>query len=295
MTQQIALQEMSSGKTYTVNLPCVIGRGKDADLVFSDPSISHRHALILEADGAMWVEDLKSANGVYINDRKIDGRSLLQPGDSIQVGQTKFLIIRPEEDFSAQTVVLHSLDAKAEQQLDHRRLKLIHEIAAELAGNQDYVALAEKMFGQLKEIFQQDRGYLALFQADGTLKPLFADFSMESLPLSRSIINRVFQNGEALLLEDALSEAPLKEQESILALNIRSALCVPLIHRSQIYGLIYLDRNIPGYYQQDDLEFLRSIAFLLAPLIENARLWSELKNRYANAMETLRRDPVAVD
>jgi len=49
-----------------------------------------------------------------------------------------------------------------------------------------------------------------------------------------------------------------------------------------------LDRNVPGAYQQDDLDFLRAIAFMLAPLIENARLWSELKKHYAGAMETLR-------
>jgi signal transduction histidine kinase len=98
----------------------------------------------------------------------------------------------------------------------------------------------------------------------------------------------MFQTGESFLLEDALSEDAFKEQESILALRIRSAMCVPLTFHNQIYGLLYIHKNVPGAYRQDDLEFLRSIAFILAPLIENARLWTELKKHYDNAMETLR-------
>jgi two-component system sporulation sensor kinase A len=73
-----------------------------------------------------------------------------------------------------------------------------------------------------------------------------------------------------------------------VAPRIRSTLCVPLIYHNQIHGLIYLGRNVPRAYHRDDLELLRTIGFILGPLIENARLWSELKNHYANAMNTLR-------
>ena len=288
MTKHIVLQELSSGRNHQIDLPCVFGRSNEAGLTFSDPSISHRHALIAEIDNRIWIEDLKSRNGVYVNDQKIKEKTLLKTGDSVQLGQTKFLICQAEEDVWEQTLVLHSFDPAAEWNLDHERLKLIYEITTELSENQDITILGQKIFSKFKEIFKQDRGYLALFQEDGTLKPILLDSSSKSVPLSRSIVNRLFRNGESFLLEDALSEASLKEQESVLGLRIRCALCVPLIYHDQIYGLIYLDRNIPGVYKQDDLEFLRTIAFMLAPLIENARLWSQLKSHYAGSMETLR-------
>lgn len=288
MTEHIVLQELSSGRNHEINLPCVVGRSNEADLTFPDPSISQRHALIVETDNQIWIEDLKSSNGVYVNDQKIKEKTFIKTGDSVQLGQTKFRVCQEEEDVSEQTLILHSLDPTAEWKLDRERLKLIYEITTELSENQDIAVLGEKIFSRFKEIFKQDRGYLALFQEDGTLKPILLDSSSKSVPLSRSIVNRLFRNGESFLLEDALSEASLKEQESVLALRIRCALCVPLIHHDQIYGLIYLDRNIPGAYKQDDLEFLRTIAFMLAPLIENARLWSQLKNHYASTMDTLR-------
>jgi len=288
MTRHIVLQELSSGKNYRISLPCVIGRSKEADLAFPELTISHRHALISELDNQIWIEDLKSANGVFVNDKKIK-KALLEPCDSVQLGQIKLLVsMEEEEDIPGQTLILHSLESKAELNLDHQRLKLIYEITSELSGNQDLTALEEKIFSRFKEIFNHDRGYIAIFQDDGSLKPIFSCPPSEAVPLSRSIVNKLFQNGESFLLEDAISEGSLKEQESVIALRIRSALCVPLIYHNQIYGLIYLDRDIPGAYKNDDLEFLRSIASILAPLLENARLWSELKNRYANTLESLR-------
>ncbi|MBI4849353.1 MAG: FHA domain-containing protein [Nitrospirae bacterium] len=289
MNRNIVLQDIVNGNNYNVTLPCVIGRGKDAGLSFEDQTMSHRHALVSETDNQIYIEDLKSANGVFVNNIRIRDKSPLTRGDSIQLGQTKLVLLENKEGVPEQ-MVLHSLGREKELHLaDHQRLNTIYELATELAGNQEITVLGEKTFSRLKEIFKQDRGYLALFGEDGALKPIFIDSPTGSVPLSSSIINRIFQNGESLLLEDALSDYSFKEQESIMALRIRCAICVPLIFHNRIHGLIYLDRDVPGAYNREDLEFLRGIASLLAPLIENARLWSELKKHYENAMVILKK------
>jgi GAF domain-containing protein len=282
------LKELASGKNYRVILPCRIGRGQEVELSFLDPTISHQHALIEERDHQVWLSDLDSANGVYVNDQRIQDKAILKTGDVIQLGQIVLQICQTDEEISEKTQILHFLSREQEYDLDHKRLMSIYEITAELSGDQDLTRLGEKIFSRFKGIFQQDLGYIALFQEDGSLQPLFSEPDLRSVPVSRSIINRLFQTGESFLLEDALHEDVFKDQESILALGIRSALCVPLIYHHQIYGLIYLSRHLPGYYKQNDLEFLKSIASILAPLIENARLWSELKGHYDHAMKLLR-------
>jgi len=289
MARKIILKELSSGENYTITLPCILGRGKEADLSLQDNAMSHKHALITETDDSrIWIEDLKSTNGVYLADKKIKDKAVLNIGDSLQIGNTRFLISESEEDISQQTVILHSLPPSEKGSLDHERLKVIYEITDEFASSQDIEILGERIFLRFKEIFRQDRGYIASFQEDGTLKPICLCSGDETVPVSRSIIDRLLRNGESFILEDALSDDAFSAKESIMALKVRSALCVPLIYHSQIYGLIYLDRNVPGAYSHEDLQFLRSIGFILAPLIENARLWSELKNRYANTVETLK-------
>ncbi|MFH1148070.1 MAG: FHA domain-containing protein [Pseudomonadota bacterium] len=288
MPKYLIIQDPASGRTHEIDLPCVIGRGPHADLSLSDTSISHRHAFVSEVDGNVWIKDLESANGVCVNENRIRGQSVLREGDSVKLGRVTLLISGIMDNLFQETLVIQSVDPKAEWKLDREKLRFIYEITAELSDSQDIATLGQTVFSKFKSFFKQDRGYLALFQEDGSLRPVFLDFSLKEAPISKSIVNRLLQSGESFLLEDALSESSFKEQESVVALRIRSALCVPLIYHSQIYGLIYLDRNVPGAYKQDHLDFLRAVAFILAPLMENARLWSELQQHYAKALETLK-------
>lgn len=288
MNRRIILQEVSSGKQHEINPPCVLGRGARADLALADPAISQRHALILDSEGQFWIQDLESANGVYVNERRIAEKTPIKAGDSLQLGQTRFIMMPADEDLSEQTIVMRCLDPSMAANLDHKKLKLIFELTATLAEHQDLAALHGDLQPRFKELFKQDHGCIALFEKDGSLKPLLPNISLDSVLLSRSILRRLFENGESFLLEDALSEASLRDQESIVGRQVRSAMCVPLAYRQQIYGIIYLDRNIPGAYNQDDLEFLRTIAAILAPLIENARLLSELREHDADTMKVLK-------
>ncbi len=284
------LREVDSGKDHFISLPCLIGRGEEADLVLADHTVSHRHALIDSSDDQLWIKDLDSVNGVCLNGERIFEKTFLHPGDFIQLGQSKFLLPVAEEEKSEQTIILHALDrTSVAREMDRRRLDLIYSITAEFPSSQDIIHIGEKIFARFKDFFHQDHGTIALFQENGELRTLCCDSRMEPLPFSRSIVNRVLQNGESLLLEDALSSDSFKQEESVIALRIRSAMCAPLIYHNRINGLIYLDRNISGAYSQSDLELFQSIGHIIAPLIENARLWSELKKKYSNTVDKLRK------
>ena len=279
-----------------MHLPCVIGRGVEADLSLTDQTVSHRHALVELIDGRIWIQDLGSANGVFVNRVRIREKTLLQSGDLIRLGQLELVMLLQEEVLPERTMILPPLDPTQEPSLDLKRLKFIYELTSEMAVNQDLDALEDTITGRLRGLFGQDRVYIALFHEDGSLEPIFMRSSAPGLPVSRSIINRMFQTGESFLLEDALAEDSFKEQESIIAMRIRSALCVPLVHRRTIYGLIYLDKGVPGAYSREDLEFLRSIGFILGPLIENAHLYQELKQTFYHTVQALaetldKRDP----
>jgi signal transduction histidine kinase len=292
ISKQIVFEETISGMIYRITPPCIFGRGAGVGLELSDPVVSRRHARIGETNGEIWLEDLDSTNGVFVNDRKITVRTPVQPGDSIQMGQTRFLVRNAEEKAAETTLVLRALSTKAALFLDHERLSAIYEITAELSAHRDLSILEQTIFARLRGLFHHDRGFIALFQEDGSLKPIFSDPPSKPAPLSKSIVNRLFRTGESFILEDALSEKSLKEQESVISLGIRSALCVPLIFHDKIYGLMYLDKEISGAYHDHDLAFLRSIANILAPLIENARLWSELKSHYTSTRKTLKKTAV---
>lgn len=57
-----------------------------------DPMISKKHCSIFEAANQLFVEDLNSKNGTFVNDKRIDGTQALNNGDMLRIGQTKFIV-----------------------------------------------------------------------------------------------------------------------------------------------------------------------------------------------------------
>lgn len=72
--------------------PIVIGRSADCNLVVDDALVSRRHAQLRVEGGRVYVEDLDSANGVLVNDERIDGRCELEPGDRVGIGKQQMVI-----------------------------------------------------------------------------------------------------------------------------------------------------------------------------------------------------------
>jgi len=72
----------------------VVGRGRSADLVLAEPTISRSHAAIgFDAQG-FFVQDLGSTNGTMVNGGKAE-RTLLKDGDVIQMGKLKLGVTLP--------------------------------------------------------------------------------------------------------------------------------------------------------------------------------------------------------
>jgi hypothetical protein len=66
-----------------------IGRGPDNHLVLRDLSVSRQHARIRYGQGAWFLQDNGSGNGVFVNGQRITAVRL-RPGDQITIGQSTF-------------------------------------------------------------------------------------------------------------------------------------------------------------------------------------------------------------
>ncbi|MBW7908148.1 MAG: FHA domain-containing protein [Kiritimatiellae bacterium] len=69
--------------------PVTIGRSADADVLLLDERVSRIHCGIRLWDGDFYIKDLKSRNGTWINNKKVDV-AMLKTGDIIRVGSTTF-------------------------------------------------------------------------------------------------------------------------------------------------------------------------------------------------------------
>ncbi|NDE60777.1 MAG: FHA domain-containing protein [Cyclobacteriaceae bacterium] len=68
----------------------VIGRSPDCDLVLEDVMVSRRHARLQQKEGKVWIEDLNSSNGVYVNGKKITSKQVLSDKDKVRIGLYSF-------------------------------------------------------------------------------------------------------------------------------------------------------------------------------------------------------------
>lgn len=71
----------------------VIGRAATCDVRLEDPLVSRRHARVWDCEGAAAIEDLGSANGLYLNGRRCRGLQRVRPGDVIQLGGTLWKVL----------------------------------------------------------------------------------------------------------------------------------------------------------------------------------------------------------
>lgn len=84
----------------TENLPdgnYIVGRGTASRIMLAYADVSERHALISIRNEKATVEDLKSANGTYVNGRQIDCRTILSDDSIIQIGGTVMRLTKTKE------------------------------------------------------------------------------------------------------------------------------------------------------------------------------------------------------
>lgn len=64
-----------------------VGRHPESDIFLDDITVSRHHAKFLRSEGQIFLEDLGSLNGTYINRTLVDEKALLRQGDEIQIGK----------------------------------------------------------------------------------------------------------------------------------------------------------------------------------------------------------------
>ena len=133
-----------------------------------------------------------------------------------------------------------------------------------------------------------ERGLLMLRDEKGQMGASVArnwekeSINSSDITISRTIIQRVIDSGEPILTTNAQEDQRFLGQESIVAFNLRSILCVPLKVKDDLIGVIYADNRIrAGIFAESERDLLVAFANQAAVAIENARLFSSLKQTLA--------------
>ncbi|HEX5809180.1 MAG TPA: HD domain-containing phosphohydrolase [Anaerolineales bacterium] len=144
----------------------------------------------------------------------------------------------------------------------------------------------EEVMDSLIHLMRAERGFLILRDpVSGKLRPETSrgidhiNLNGEAFKVSGTIVRQVAETGVPILTTNAQQDPRFGGQESIVAFNLRSILCVPLTLKDRLIGVLYVDNRVhAGIFQESDLALMTAFADQAAVAIHNADLFESLKS-----------------
>jgi len=101
------------GKVYALVGTLGVGRSSDNDICIPIDEISRQHARLQSAASGVVVEDLGSANGTFVNDKRVHTLTQLRAGDEVRFDTIRFLLMSPAQEAQHASTALRA-DANVE-------------------------------------------------------------------------------------------------------------------------------------------------------------------------------------
>lgn len=98
MRVELEVLERGARRIEDVHPPADVGRAREADVSLRDPEVSRRHARFETHNGVVYLDDLASSNGTFLNGRRVTEAIEIREGDEIDVGTTRLIVasVRPD-------------------------------------------------------------------------------------------------------------------------------------------------------------------------------------------------------
>ncbi|MDD2715106.1 MAG: HD domain-containing protein [Candidatus Wallbacteria bacterium] len=188
-----------------------------------------------------------------------------------------------------------TLNSCREMEKSYQIMLTLNRINEAVSSVYDLRELLNLIIDMVIKIMNAERGFLMLYSAETKeLVPAVARkmhdvlSSEERQGVSKSIASQVAKSGKSIVTTDALLDPRFKEGASIINMNIRSVMCVPLKTRREIVGVLYVDNRQKSHcFNSKDLKLLEGFAAQAATAIEKTKLYADLEESYLASVEVL--------
>jgi serine phosphatase RsbU (regulator of sigma subunit) len=288
-------------RTAIESLPFLIGRQPDNDLVLRDNRASRTHARIIADNGHYVLEDLASRHGTWVNGERV-ARHILRSSDRIDLGvpesyQLTFTLEAGEINRILDQIASGSrVGGMGDNNL--AKLRSLVEVARALQNSLSTHEVLTAVVDAALAVTGCERGFLLLRKGDSLDVSVARDLEGHALDagdlrVPTAVIQRALNTRRELLsmsFNPGSQEPVDKMDRSVAALELRSAVCVPLVqvqsgsmeetrlasHAQQTVGLLYLDSRLsPADLSAGNREVLQTLAIEASTILENARLMED--------------------
>jgi adenylate cyclase len=287
-----------------------IGRTEENTICVPSKSLSRRHARLEREGSRLFLVDLDSKNGTFVDEVRIDRREL-SGGESFRCGEVRFRLTPDTLELPSDVSLLRlqplrtrfaassmnellevdSTVGGSALRLKHpggeggasEKLQVLLQVSQILSSPGSIDELLERILQLVFQILDVDRvAVLLVDRASGELLPRVARCAKGEQPsgsfYSQHIVDYVRTHSVAALFSDALRDPRLSGSSSVMLQSICSSMCVPLESKDEARGVLYVDNlSRANGFTQEDLEFLIAFANQAAIAIENAFLSQRLE------------------
>ncbi|HLL52129.1 MAG TPA: sigma 54-interacting transcriptional regulator [Myxococcaceae bacterium] len=261
-----------------------IGRGADNDIQLDDPNAPDS-ALSIMVNGLV-----HQANGFgspfLVNGEQAQQHRLAE-GDVLRVGDTELSFSLHASAQAAPSAAAPSVPAPSvAAEVPSRELAASRRLAAfseALLQSHDLDRLLERLMDEVIDVSRADKGFLILMDNNELRVKVARNIARENIEdaverVSDSIIAKVVKGQKALILSDVLDDPEFKSSESVVNLKLLSVMCVPLMHKGELFGVIYLGNDrLVNRFEPRSLELVTVFASQASLLLQNAMLVNELR------------------
>jgi len=163
----------------------------------------------------------------------------------------------------------------------YREITFLYNITEKFAGNLEPKDVAQLLVDEAQKLFKADNISIMISHEDEGLIEVMAvsgkEFALDSMP-GKGIVESVYRSGKPEIVNDVLSD----ERSCAGSFKESSLMCAPLKIKSRVLGVINVSTEDPTNYTAGDLKLLSAVAVQAASAIENAILYSKLKETFLN-------------
>lgn len=289
------------------------GQPVDMDLT-PDTTVSRRHARLTYENGALWLEDLNSKYGTWVNGQQIVSQTLIRPGDQVQLGRT-ILEIRQEHTSSHDKpdtenylwVYGHDPNEQQEQGVFTRTVSAVTSPSVLLLNPaEDRTSLADVQ--RRLAVFYELGNALGTMQAVEPLVKTVAEFLCEAIPgaqrgaillceeqglsvkacfphpikpaVSLNLARLAIEKQEAFTWRSGAPGVVGAPFESVIRYGTQAAMYAPLVWKEEVLGIVFVDNfETADAFQDDDLNLLMAMANQVAMFVKNYALQEDLRRQ----------------
>lgn len=187
----------NAGKEILIQVPqFLVGRAEGCHLRPTTQQVSPRHCAVLSEEGKAFVQDLGSATGTFVNQKKVVGRQELKTGDRLKIGPLEFevqLIVgvggkKKSKVRSVQEAAARTVQASANEDLDVSQWLTKTEPAAEAFRGSEEPSGEKAEKDEAKSTAEDESGSSLFGPGHGQQKPKTVD----SREAAAEVLKRMF-------------------------------------------------------------------------------------------------------